>query len=70
MNQDQTDAQSILAGWLADGHELIGHGDGHAWYPCRYADIPRGGYVGVYHSLGGPDARRLIREGLLAGWSY
>ena len=64
-----TDAQSILSGWMAEGYDLIGHGDGHGWYPCRYADVPRGA-VGVYHAIGGPDARNLIREGILAGWSY
>ena len=69
MNQDQTDAQAVLSEWMAEGYEYMGHGDGHRWYPCRYADIPRG-YVGVYHSLGSPVARNLIHEGILAGWSY
>ena len=64
-----TKAQGILLGYLDEGYELIGQSDGHRWYPCRYADVPRG-YVGVYHSIGSPVAIRLISEGLREGWSY
>lgn len=60
---------TIVATWLRDGFDMMGHGDGDAWYPCRHDDIPRGA-SGVYHDLRSPATAALLAEGLADGWSY